>query len=279
MLINCIHWNANPEIIKLFGVISLRYYSLLFVSGLLLGYTIVKRMYQKEKLPVENLEKLATYIFIGTLVGARLGHCFFYDPAYYFTHPLEMILPFQGTIGKDFHFTGYRGLASHGGAIGVLISIIVYCKRSKTNVWFILDKVAVAIPLAGAFIRLGNLMNSEIIGHPTDVPWAFIFEKIDRLPRHPTQLYEAFAYLLIFISIKYFYHQFHTKKQDGFIFGIFLIMLFSARIFIEFFKISQESFENDLFLNMGQLLSIPFVLAGIVIFVKKNGENYKIRGQ
>ena len=132
-LFNYINWDIDPEIMKLFGTISLRYYSLLFVSGLLLGYSVVRQMYKKEKLPVKNLEKLSMYIFIGTVVGARLGHCIFYDPAYYFTHPLEMFLPFQGTLGKDFHFTGYQGLASHGGAIGVLISIIIYCKRSNTN--------------------------------------------------------------------------------------------------------------------------------------------------
>jgi prolipoprotein diacylglyceryl transferase len=232
---------------------------------------IVRKMYLKEKLPVENLEKLSVYVFAGTIIGARLGHCLFYDPAYYLAHPLEIILPFQGKIGVNFHFTGYQGLASHGGAIGVLLAIIMYSKSSRTNLWFILDKIAVATPLAGAFIRLGNLMNSEIIGHETDVPWAFIFERVDRLPRHPTQLYEALAYLAIFFIMKYAYRRLHAKKEDGFLFGIFLILLFSARILIEFFKINQESFENGLFLNMGQLLSIPFILGGLVILLIKKG--------
>lgn len=269
MLFNYIHWDIDPEIINLFGTISLRYYSLLFLMGLFLGYMIVRKMYLKEKLPVENLEKLSVYVFAGTIIGARLGHCLFYDPAYYLAHPLEIILPFQGKIGVNFHFTGYQGLASHGGAIGVLLAIIMYSKSSGTNLWFILDKIAVATPLAGAFIRLGNLMNSEIIGHETDVPWAFIFERVDRLPRHPTQLYEALAYLAIFFMMKYAYNRLYAKKEDGFLFGIFLILLFSARILIEFFKINQESFENGLFLNMGQLLSIPFVLGGIIILLKK----------
>lgn len=270
MVLNYINWDVNPEIIKLFGAISLRYYSLLFVSGLLIGYSIVKHIYVKENLSVLALEKLSMYIFIGTIVGARLGHCIFYDPAYYFSHPLEMFLPFQGTIGKNFHFTGYQGLASHGGAIGVLLAIILYSRRSKTNIWSILDKIAVAVPITGAFIRLGNLMNSEIIGHVTDVPWAFVFERVDSLPRHPTQLYEALAYLIIFFMMFNLYKKQSAKKQSGFFFGIFLILLFLARVIIEFFKINQESFENDLLFNMGQLLSIPFIIAGIWIVLKKN---------
>jgi len=180
------------------------------------------------------------------------------------------ILPWKGKIGVDFHFIGYQGLASHGGAIGVLFAIILYSKKFKTNIWFVLDKVAVATPLTGAFIRLGNLMNSEIIGHKTNVPWAFIFQRVDNLPRHPTQLYEAFAYLMIFLIMKFTYDRFHDQKKEGFLFGVFLILLFFARILIEFFKINQESFENDLFLNMGQLLSNPFVLAGIIICYNKS---------
>lgn len=268
MILNYINWNVNPEIIKLFGVISLRYYGILFVLGLLLGYTIVKQLYVKENLSVKSLDKLSIYIFIGTMIGARLGHCLFYDPAYYFSHILEIFMPFQGTIGKDFHFTGYQGLASHGGAIGVLLAIIIYSKRAKENIWSILDKIAVAIPITGAFIRLGNLMNSEIIGHATTLPFAFIFKRIDNIPRHPTQLYESFAYLIIFFIMLYFYKTQYDKKQKGFFFGIFLILLFSARFIIEFFKINQESFNNKLMLNMGQILSIPFIIAGILIVVK-----------
>jgi phosphatidylglycerol:prolipoprotein diacylglycerol transferase len=272
MLLNYINWDVNPEIIKIFGEISLRYYSLLFVSGLLLGYAVVKQIYIREKLPIADLEKLSIYIFIGTIVGARLGHCIFYDPTYYFSHPLEMLLPFQGTIGEDFHFTGYQGLASHGGALGVLLSIIIYSKRSNTDLWFILDKVSVAVPLTGAFIRLGNLMNSEIIGHATNVPWAFVFERVDSLPRHPTQLYEALAYLLIFLIMLNLYNKQYPKKQRGFFFGVFLILLFSSRVLIEFFKMSQEPFENNLLFNMGQLLSIPFIIAGILIVIKKRNK-------
>lgn len=179
-------------------------------------------------------------------------------------------MPFQGTIGKDFRFTGYQGLASHGGAIGVLLAIIIYSKRSKTNIWAILDKIAIAVPITGAFIRLGNLMNSEIIGHVTGVQWAFIFERVDSLPRHPTQLYEAFAYFSIFFIVLSLYKNQSKKRQKGFFFGVFLILLFSARIIIEFFKINQESFENNLLFNMGQILSIPFIIAGIWITIKKS---------
>jgi len=257
---NYINWDVDPEIISVFGI-TLRYYSLLFIGGLILGYQIVKRIYLKEGIPTHKLDTLTTYIFIGTLLGARLGHCIFYDPAYYFSHPLEMILPFQFTNGS-INFTGYQGLASHGGAIGVLIAIIVYSYKFKENLLGILDKVAVAIPVTGACIRIGNLMNSEILGHISNVPWAFKFVKVDTLPRHPAQLYEAIAYLIIFAIVRQVYK---NQNKTGLSFGVFLILLFSARIFIELFKVNQVAFEDNLSLNMGQLLSIPFVLAGLVI--------------
>jgi len=263
-----INWDVNPELINLFGKISIRYYGLLFVTGLMLGYWVVKRIYEREKIPIEKLDNLTMYIIIGTIIGARLGHCIFYDPAYYFSHPLEMLLPIQ-FIDGSVKFVGYQGLASHGGAIGVLLSIIFYSRKNKINIWYILDKVAVAIPLTGAFIRLGNLMNSEIIGHPTTVPWAFIFQKVDTLPRHPTQLYEALAYLFIFVFIYFLYNKKNNKRADGFIFGCFIFLLFFARLIIEFFKINQVSFESNLALNMGQILSIPFIIWGITIIYNK----------
>lgn len=270
MLLNYIHWDVNPEMINLFGVISLRYYSVLFGLGLIVAYYIMLYLYKKQKLPIANLDKLFVYVFVGTVVGARLGHCFFYEPMYYITHPLEMLLPFQGTIGKDFHFTGYQGLASHGGALGILLSIVLYSKRFKVNIWSLLDKIAVVVPIAGASIRLGNLMNSEIIGHTTDVPWAFIFSHVDGMPRHPAQLYEAIAYIFIFVIMISLYEKQFAKRQNGFFFGVFLILLFLARMIIEFFKMNQVPFEDGLLFNMGQSLSIPFVIAGIWIVVQKS---------
>lgn len=270
MLLNYIHWDVNPEMTNLFGVISLRYYSILFGLGLIVAYYIMLYLYKNQKLPIADLDKLFIYVFVGTVVGARLGHCFFYEPMYYITHPLEMLLPFQGTIGKDFHFTGYQGLASHGGAIGILLAIVLYSKRFKVNIWSLLDKIAVVVPIAGASIRLGNLMNSEIIGHTTDVPWAFIFSHVDGMPRHPAQLYEAIAYIFIFIIMISLYEKQFAKRQKGFFFGVFLILLFLARMIIEFFKMNQVPFEDGLLFNMGQLLSIPFVIVGIWIVVQKS---------
>ena len=269
MIISYINWNIDPEITKLFGTFSIRYYSVLFVTGLMLGYLIVKQIYLKENESIENLEKLSVFVFLGTIVGARLGHCLFYEPAYYLSNPLEMILPFKWKIGESFEFTGYQGLASHGGAIGVLTAILIYCKKFKVNFLWVMDRLAVATPVTGAFIRFGNFMNSEIIGEPTNSNFGVVFERVDLIPRHPTQLYEAFAYLLIFLVLLWFYSKHKEKRKDGFIFGLFLVMLFIARILIEFFKINQVDFENGMFMNMGQLLSIPFVLIGLTIMIWK----------
>ncbi|MCY1718797.1 prolipoprotein diacylglyceryl transferase [Prolixibacteraceae bacterium Z1-6] len=269
MLLSYINWNVDPEIVKLFGVISLRYYSLLFVSGLILGYYIVKQIYLKEKETVENLEKLAVFVFAGTIIGARLGHCLFYEPGYYLSHPLEMILPFKWIPGKSFEFTGYQGLASHGGAIGVLTALLLYCRKYKVKFLWVLDRLAIATPLTGAFIRFGNFMNSEIIGSPTNSEYGVVFNRVDLLPRHPAQLYEACSYLLIFGLLLWFYSKQIEKRKNGFIFGLFLVLLFAVRFLIEFFKINQANFEDGMLLNMGQLLSIPFVLSGLTLMIWK----------
>ncbi len=266
-----IQWDVDPEIVNLFGMISIRYYSLLFVSGLMLSYRIVQRMYKREGLPSEHLWHLATYIFIGTVAGARLGHCLFYEPGYYLSHPLEMLLPVQWIVGS-LRFTGYHGLASHGGAIGVLLAIMAYARKYKETIWAVLDKIGVVAPLAGAFIRLGNLMNSEIIGHPTTVPWAFVFQRVDVLPRHPAQLYEAIAYLIIFVIVYGLYRRKNTKA-DGFLFGLMLVLLFMARFLIEFLKEHQVSFEEGLPFDMGQMLSLPFILCGIFLMFLKRSSN------
>lgn len=281
MVTGFINWNIDPEIIKLFGVISLRYYGLLFVTGLLLGYSVVKRIYIKENLPIENLEKLAVFIFIGTIVGARFGHCLFYEPAYYLKHPLDIILPFKWDASGKFEFTGFQGLASHGGAVGVLTAILLYSKKYHFDFFWILDIVAIATPLTGALIRFGNFMNSEIIGEPTGTNYGIVFQRVDLLPRHPTQLYEAFTYLTIFLILYWIYSNKKAKRQDGYIFGLFLILLFGARFLLEFLKINQVDFENGMILNMGQLLSIPFILSGIglVIWKRTPVHNSKLPGK
>ncbi|UNY99739.1 prolipoprotein diacylglyceryl transferase [Zhouia spongiae] len=265
-----LNWDVHPEIFWITDTFPLKYYGLLFVSGLLLGYYVVKRIYRKENIPIENLEKLSLYIFIGTIAGARLGHCLFYEPAYYFTHPLEIFLPIK-KIGVSYKFMGFQGLASHGGALGVLIAILLYCKKYHTNLIWILDRIAIAIPITAAFIRLGNFMNSEIYGKPTNGNWGVVFVKDDLIPRHPTQLYEAFAYSAIFGILYALYRSEKLKYTKGLIFGSFLMLLFSARLLIEFFKENQVGFENEMALNMGQWLSLPFIIAGLVlILINKN---------
>jgi len=229
---------------------------------------IVHKIYVKEKIPTESLEKLTMYIFIGAFFGARLGHCFFYEPLYYFDNPIEILLPIR-KIGESYSFVGFQGLASHGGVIGVLVAIIIYARKSKTNLLWILDRVAIGSTITAAFIRIGNLMNSEIYGKPTNGNWGVIFERDDLIPRHPTQIYEAFAYFLIFGILIFIYRRKKMKMQNGLLLGIFFTLLFSARLIIEFFKEDQVGFEESMFLNMGQILSIPFILVGLTLIVLK----------
>jgi phosphatidylglycerol---prolipoprotein diacylglyceryl transferase len=267
MQVNYIHWNIDPEIFNLFGI-SLRYYGVLFIGGLILSIYILNWIFHNENIPIAHLEKLSLYGMIGVLAGARLGHCLFYEPSYYLSHPLEMILPIQPTPDGGYRFSGYQGLASHGGTIGLIIAIIIYSLKTKEPIIKTLDLIAVVAPLSSCFIRLANLMNSEIIGIPTRVPWAFIFEREDNLPRHPAQLYEAFSYLLIFALIFYLYKTQRKRLQNGFFFGLAIVLIFIARFFIEFIKERQVPFEDQMTLDMGQLLSIPFILLGLgfVIF-------------
>lgn len=261
-----ISWGPSPEIVQLFGKFALRYYSLLFASGLILGYYLMQHIYKKEKLPLESLEQLSVYVFLGVLIGARVGHCLFYEPTYYLHHLHEMILPFRfGPNG--FEFTGFQGLASHGGGTGVIIALAIYCKKTKTNFLWLTDRVALLVPLAGGFIRLGNLMNSEIIGSPSNLPWAFVFELRDSIPRHPAQLYEAISYFILFGALYYLYVNYRDNKGNGYIFGVFLVLVSVIRFFIEFVKKNQVNFEEGMALNMGQLLSLPFLLVGIYLIV------------
>ena len=264
-----INWNVDPEIFWITETFPLKYYGLLFITGLLLSFYIAKRIYEKENIPFKRLEKLSTYIFFGILLGARLGNCLFYEPAYYFQNPLEIFLPIK-KIGESYQFIGFQGLASHGGTIGVLIAIGLYCKKYKTSFLWVLDRIAIVAPITAAFIRFGNFMNSEIYGKPTNGNWGIVFQKDDLIPRHPTQLYEAFSYLLIFVIVISVYKHRSREKPNGFILGVLLILLFLARFIIEFFKENQVGFENDLSLNMGQLLSLPFILLGLILVFKKN---------
>jgi phosphatidylglycerol:prolipoprotein diacylglycerol transferase len=266
MVNGIINWNVDSVIFWITDSFPLKYYGLLFVSGLILGYHIVKKIYAKENVPVENLDKILIYIVVGTVLGARLGHCLFYEPDYFFKNPIEILLPIK-KIGDSYSFVGFQGLASHGGTIGVLIAVIMYCKKYKVNLLWQLDRIAIAVPVAAAFIRFGNFMNSEIYGKPTDGSWGVVFQKDDLIPRHPTQLYEAFSYLLIFVILYFLYQSKISQKGNGLIFGCFLVLLFTARFCIEYFKENQESFENQMPINMGQLLSIPFITIGLILIV------------
>jgi len=266
MVLNYIYWNINPEIINVFGV-SIRYYGLLFATGLVLSGWVLNRIFTLENLSGEYFNKLLIYGIIGIIAGARLGHCLFYEPSYFLSHPLEIILPVRFLPDGGFKFTGYQGLASHGGALGLLVALIICSQRSKQSLIRTIDLIAIVAPLGSCFIRLANLMNSEIIGMPTQVPWAFIFARVDNLPRHPAQLYEAMAYLAIFIIMLLLYKNKREKLKNGFFFGFSLTMIFVARFMIEFLKERQVSFEENMPLDMGQILSIPFIIAGVVFII------------
>ncbi len=268
-----INWDVDPVLIKITETLPIGYYNILFASGLMAGYLVVKKMFVKENINLEKLEILSFYIFIGTVLGARLGHCLFYDFSYFSQHPLEILLPIK-KIGNTYQYIGFRGLASHGGAIGVLLSIFIFSKKHKIDLLWILDRVAIATPLTGAFIRIGNLMNSEIYGKPTNGNWGFVFERDDLIPRHPTQIYEALAYLIIFGILFKLYKNKNLMNKKGLIFGVFLVLLFSARFVIEFFKENQVGFENSMIINMGQVLSIPFMLIGLFLIIRANKLKY-----
>jgi len=269
MIISSIFWNVSPEIVKL-GPISLRWYGLLFALGFVFGYIIMTKFYKLEKKPQADLEQLSIYVILGTVIGARLGHCLFYDPVYYLSNPLEMIKVWEG------------GLASHGAAIGIPFSIYLLTKKQKdkTILW-ILDRLVIVVALAAVLIRLGNLFNSEIIGKATEVPWAFIFARVDDVPRHPAQLYEAIFYLISFVILYFTYMKTQRKSKQGFIFGLFLVLIFGFRFFVEFLKVEQSAFEKGMILDMGQLLSIPFVLGGFYLIFRKEKEiaNKKVKSK
>lgn len=264
-ILNYIMWNPDTVAVNL-GFIAIRWYALCWLLGLLGGYFIVQWLYKDQKIGDDKFEPLFIYCFVGILVGARLGHCIFYQPDYFLSsgsHIVEMLLPIHFLPEGGWKFTGYEGLASHGGTIGLMIALWLYSRRTKVKLWTVLDNIAIATPVAACFIRLGNLMNSEIIGKVTDVPWAFIFERVDMLPRHPGQLYEAIAYFCFLFVGLYFYRKRKVEAGRGFYFGLCLALIFTFRFFIEYTKDIQVSFESGMLFNMGQILSVPFILLGV----------------
>lgn len=261
-MLDFITWTADPTIFTI-GSREIRWYGLAFTLGFMVGYWIVSVMWKREKLPQPWIDSLLIYTIAGTVIGARLGHCLFYAPGHYLANPIEILKIWEG------------GLASHGGTLGIIIAIYFYSKKvsHKSMLWSF-DKLVVPTGLVAAMIRLGNLMNHEVYGHPTDKPWGFRFienlprwkagaEPVFSLPSHPTQLYEAICYLITFFISLWLYFRKDAWKREGLIFGVFMICVFGSRFFIEFVKNDQEAFEDGMLLNMGQILSIPFVIAGI----------------
>jgi prolipoprotein diacylglyceryl transferase len=261
-----ITWSAEPEIFQI-GNFAVRWYGVLFALGFVFGYFIMLNFFKREKIPVKLLDQMTTYMVIATVIGARLGHCLFYEPAYYLSRPFEILKVWEG------------GLASHGAAIGILLAIYIFARKNKVSYWWAMDRIAVVTALAGFFIRMGNLMNSEIFGKPTTLPWGFIYKNAgdpaQRLqPRHPSQIYEGLAYLLIFGILMLIYKRRNGKPREGSLISLFVLLIFGVRFFIEFLKEPQVGFEETMALNMGQWLSIPFILAGAAglyfIFRKKD---------
>ena len=272
MSLNYVVWDVNPYIFHI-GNRPIAWYGLLWAMVFVIGYYIMRSIYKKEKLSDDQLDKLFIYMLVSSVVGARLGHCLFYEPSYYLSHPVDIFKVWEG------------GLASHGGAIGILIGLFIYSKQIKKPFLWIMDRIVVPTAIGGALIRMGNLMNSEIYGEPTTLPWGFkvvrdypIGMPIENIPAcHPTQIYEALFCVLVFVYLMYAYHkQNMAVKRPGFMFGVFLIVVFGSRILIEFIKNPQVEFESSMTLDMGQILSIPFFAAGIWLVVRSFVKKTKV---
>ena len=254
-LLDYFTWNIDPVAISFLGL-TVHWYGVLFASAITSGFYVMKWIYRQEKLDVEALDTLLIYAVVGIITGARLGHCLFYEPAYYLTNPHKILAIWEG------------GLASHGGGLGVILAVYFYQKKYNTGYLWLLDRLAIATASFGIFVRSANFINSEILGKPTDVPWAVIFQRIDSLPRHPVQLYEALTYLTIFITLMLCYRFTQMKNKSGTLFGLFLVMIFSARFSLEFVKVKQAAYETGLAINTGQWLSVPFFVVGLVLLVR-----------
>jgi phosphatidylglycerol---prolipoprotein diacylglyceryl transferase len=250
-------WDVNPDIFIIPGIDHpVRWYGLSWALGFLLSQQVMYYIYRREGRPSQEVDTLTIYMLVAAMIGGRLGHVLFYDPIEYFKEPLRILAIWEG------------GLASHGGAIAILIALYFFARKTKVKYLWIVDRLVIVSALTGSLIRLGNLMNSEMVGIPTTMPWGFIFTSIDNVPRHPAQLYEAIYCLFLFILLFTLWHKYQTTMKNGFLFGWFLVILFALRFIDEFFKINQVAFENNMVLNMGQILSIPFVIIGIIILLR-----------
>ncbi|QOP43178.1 prolipoprotein diacylglyceryl transferase [Sulfurimonas sediminis] len=256
-------WNADPILFS-FGPLQVHWYGLLFAAAILSGLEFMKWVYRLENKDENTIEPLFLYAVVGIVIGARLGHVLFYDPGYYFAHPMKIFAVWEG------------GLASHGGGLGVLMALYYGCKKYKTDFLWLIDRLVIPTALFGFFVRMGNFMNSEILGKPSELPWAIVFQRVDMIPRHPVQLYEAFSYLFIFFVLVFIYKRNYKKLQKGFLFGLFLVLVFSARFLIEFVKVRQADYSLGIDLTTGQLLSIPFFIAGLGFIVWSYKKSQKV---
>jgi prolipoprotein diacylglyceryl transferase len=260
-VLNYIIWDINPDIFTI-PIINhpVRWYGLFFALAFLISQQIMYFIYKREGRPVTEIDTLTVYMVVATIVGARLGHVLFYDPIHFFQNPHKIIMIWEG------------GLASHGGVIGILIAIYLFARKTNVGYLWALDRISIVAALTFSMIRLGNLMNSEMIGTPTNLPWGFIFTSMDNVPRHPAQLYEATHYFIWFIVLLWVWYRQKDRMKNGFLFSWSFIILFSLRFVDEFFKMNQEQFEDGMILNMGQVLSIPFILTGIVLLILNIGK-------
>ncbi|WP_324671960.1 prolipoprotein diacylglyceryl transferase [Hymenobacter sp. GOD-10R] len=264
-LLAYITWTASPIIAKL-GPLTLRWYGLLFMSGFVIGTFVLTHIYKSERVSPRWVDVITVYMLIGTVVGARLGHCLFYDPDYYLAHPLDILKIWEG------------GLASHGATLGILLAVWLFSRNNKFDYLWTLDRIVIVVASGGAMIRLGNLFNSEIIGRQTDVPWAFKFARYNEIHheltnipnelRHPTQIYESLFCVFLFILLYAMWSRTKEKTPRGLLFGLFVVLLFTFRFLVEFLKENQVDFENSLPLNMGQILSIPLIFVGIWVVLR-----------
>ena len=250
-----IHWNIDPEAFSL-GPLTVRWYGILYGCAFIASYYAFRELLKFDRLPDDFADRALIYMILGTVIGARVGDCFFYHPQYYLQHPLEIFAVWTG------------GLSSHGGACGILIALYLFGRKTKKPYIWVLDRVVIVIGVAGFFIRMGNLMNSEIYGHTTALPWGFVFgQKGETLPKHPTQIYEALYYALTYMVLRFVYRKCDNRPRPFLIFGLFLIMVFGFRFCIEFIKNPQEVFEENMMFNMGQLLSAPFIIMGVISLI------------
>ncbi|QIL77206.1 prolipoprotein diacylglyceryl transferase [Hymenobacter sp. HDW8] len=261
-LLAYITWDVAPEIVKI-GPLTLRWYGLLFMSGFVLGSFVLSHIYRSERVSPQWVDVITIYMLVGTIVGARLGHCLFYDPGYYLTHPLDILKIWEG------------GLASHGATLGILLAVWLFSRNNKFDYLWTLDRIVIVVALGGALIRLGNLFNSEIFGHETTVPWAFKFVRDTEhlvngvaVPRHPTQIYESLFCVFLLVLLYLMWNRTKEKTPRGQLFGLFVVLLFTFRFLVEFLKEDQSDFESGMVLNMGQILSIPLIFMGLWVLLR-----------